>query len=247
MRASTRRLRAGVRRSVARAEGRRLAARRALRFCRAARRDGRAHEAFALDHRRQSRPKRGIALPRAGDDRLVPDHDLRRRAALSGAASAGRGRDRRTAPPLLRSVSRGAQRRDRSLAPDIQARRAVRRPFDSLAHPPAFRRRAAGVQPRDQFGRKLQIPDFARQSGRRSRRRTKAWSSTGGSRAAGSPAPTASRTRASRPCSSSSPAAPTCRSRNDPRPKTGRADRRSARAADPRDAQARSGNNALRG
>ena len=88
----TRRVRAGIRGSVARAEGHGLAPRRALRFCRAARRDGRAHEAFALDHRRQSRSERGLALSRSGDDRLVPDHDLRRRAALPGGASAGRRR-----------------------------------------------------------------------------------------------------------------------------------------------------------
>ena len=61
----------------------------------------------------------------------------------------------RAAGALLRSVSRGAERRDRSLAPDVQARRAVRRPLDSLAHPAAVRRRAAGVQSRDQFRGKL--------------------------------------------------------------------------------------------
>ena len=62
------RLRAGIRRSVARAQGRGLAARRALRFHRAARGYARAHATFALDHRRQSRSERRLALSRPGDD-----------------------------------------------------------------------------------------------------------------------------------------------------------------------------------
>ena len=63
-----------------------------------------------------------------------------------------------------------------------------------------------------------------RTGGRRSprRRRKKAWSSTDGSRAAGSHAPTGSRIRASRPCNSSSPAGPICRSPGARRPITGR-------------------------
>ena len=65
-------VRTGFRRSVARAQGRRLAARRALRFCRAARRDNGANAAFALDHRRQSRPERRFALSRQATTELVP-------------------------------------------------------------------------------------------------------------------------------------------------------------------------------
>jgi N-formylglutamate deformylase len=57
---------------MARAQGRRLAARRALRFCRAARRDIGANTALTLDHRRQSRSKRSFALSRSGDDGTRP-------------------------------------------------------------------------------------------------------------------------------------------------------------------------------
>ena len=59
--------------------------------------------------------------------------------------------------------------------------------------PASLRRRIAGVQSRDQFRARAAIPDCARRSARFSRRRVKAWSSTGASRAAGSRAPMASR------------------------------------------------------
>ena len=148
------RVRAGFRRSVARAQGRGLAARRALRFCRAARRDVGAHEAFALDHRRQSRSERRFALSRSGDDRTRPDHDLRRRAALSGGPGAGRGGNRRAAAPYFDPYHAALAARSLA-APEVSARRAVRRPLHSLGHPAAVRRRTAGVQSRDEFRRKL--------------------------------------------------------------------------------------------
>ena len=185
-----RRVRAGVRRSVARAEGRRLVPRRALRLCRAARRDGRAHGALAHGHRRQSRSVRAPrSIPARRRPSLCPtttfDGEPLYQAGQAPDAAEIDERRRLWFDPYHAAL----ERRDRALAPDVQARRAVRRPFDPLAHPAPVRRRAAAVQSRHQFRGELR--SRAAQGGRRgrSRRRATAWSSTGASRAAGSPAP----------------------------------------------------------
>ena len=88
---------------------RRLACAGALRLRRRARRDDRAHRAVALADRCQSRPQRRLALSRPGDHRALPDHHVRRRAALSRRRGARRSRDRRAPAALLRALSRRAE------------------------------------------------------------------------------------------------------------------------------------------
>ena len=226
------------------AEGRGLASRRALRFCRAARRDGRAHETLALDHRRQSRSERRLALSRSGDDRIMPDYDLRRRAALSGGRGARRGGDRRAAATILRSLSCGAQRRDRAIAPVVHGASRCSTPIRFV--------RASRVCSTANCRCSIWGPTRAR-AARASAREGRSCSfcrgfefrrPTAASRAAGSRAPLASRRRASRPCKWSSPAAPICRSRSARRRQLAVADRPRARGADARDAQEHSGDNA---
>ena len=146
-----RRLRGSLRRRMAGAPRRRLAHPSALRFRALARRDDRQNRAVALAHRRQPRSERRVALSRPGDDRALPDDDLRRRAALSPGRSARGARDRRPAAALFRTLSRRARRRDRAAARRASARRALRRALDPFAHSAPVRRRAAGLQPRDQF------------------------------------------------------------------------------------------------
>ena len=205
--------------------------------------------ALALDHRRQSRSERSFALSRSGDDGTRPDHDLRRRAALSAGPSAGRGRNRRAAASLLRSLSRGARRRDRSPAPEASSAsrcstptpfaRVIPRLFDGEL--PVFNlgtNSGASCDPglRETIGAVLEASSGKRRS------------STGASRAAGSRAPTgkperrrrgfAARTRL--PRLHAGARAPGARQLAD-------ADRRKARGADARDAQARSRGDSLRG
>ena len=102
-----------------------------------------------------------------------------------------------------------------------RARRAVRRPFHSLDHSAPVRRRAAGVQSRDEFRRKLR-PRTARDDWRRARseranvhRRRALQGRLDHARL------WEARAKASRLCSSNSPAAPTCMSLSSQRPGTG--------------------------
>ena len=167
-------------------------------------------------------PSGASLYPGQATTELCPPTHVRRRAALSGGASTGRIVDCRKATVLLRSISQCARPRDRAPAREVQARRAIRRTLHSFAYPASLRRRIARVQSRDQFRGRAVIRQSARRSEKSWRRPKKAWSSTDGSRAAGSHAPTGSRIRASRPCNSSSPAGPICRSPGARRSITGR-------------------------
>ena len=64
------------------------------------------HGDLADGHRRQPRPLRRLALPWPGDDRALPDHDVRRRAALSRRPGTRRGRNRTPKGALVRALSR---------------------------------------------------------------------------------------------------------------------------------------------
>ena len=97
--------------ALARAQGRRLLGRRALRL-RA--RDGRHHDAYgavAHRHRRESRSFGRVAVPGAGHHRPLPHRNLRRRAIVLTGQRARRRRDRAPARGVLRSLSRGARLR----------------------------------------------------------------------------------------------------------------------------------------
>ena len=72
--------------------------------------------ALAHGHRRQPRSVRRLALSGPGDDRALPDDDLRRRAALSRRRGAGRSGDRAARARVFRALSCGAARRDRAAA-----------------------------------------------------------------------------------------------------------------------------------
>ncbi len=120
----------------------------------------------------------------------------------------GRGRDRRAPRALLRALSRGAASRDRPPAPSASARRALRRPFDPLGHPAPVRRRTAGLQSRNQFRRKL-LAGFARRLAAALAASGRSFVVDGRFKGGWITRSSARPDRASRPCSSSSPAAPT--------------------------------------
>ncbi len=141
--------------ALARAQGRGLLGRRALRL-RA--RDGRhhaAHGAVAHRHRRESRSVRRIVVSRAGHHRPVPHRNLRRRAAVHVRARARRCGNRAPARRVFRSLSRRARLRAAAAARTPRARGAVRRAFDPLARAAPVRRNAAAVQHRHEQWRHL--------------------------------------------------------------------------------------------
>ena len=214
--------RAAVRQPVARAQGRRLAARRALRFRRCPRRDAGPHAPVALDHRRQSRPERRLALSRPGDDRALPDDDLRRRAALSDGRGARRERDRRAQASLSSIPITQRSAEIARLKARFRAGRAVRRAFDPLAHSAPVRRRAAGRSISGRTRRELQpgTAGGARRGARRERAELCRRRPLQGR--LDHPRLWEARARGSRRSSSNSPAAPTCSSPSAPRPPTGR-------------------------
>ena len=127
-------------------------------------RDHRAHGDLAHGHRRQPRPVGRLALSRPGDHRALPDHHLRRRAAVPGRPRARRGRDRPPAGDLFRALSRRPGRRDRPAEGRARNGGAVRGPFDPLADPAPVRRAAAELQHRHEQRRELR-----RRAGRRHR------------------------------------------------------------------------------
>ena len=141
------------------AQGRRLVDRPALRLRRRARRDHRAHRHLAHGHRREPRSLRRLALSGPGDDRAVPDHDLRRRAALPRRArSPTRRRSRGAAPryfdpyhaALAAEIARLRASHPRVVLYDCHSIRS--------RHPAPVRRRAAGLQPRHQQRRERAPP-----------------------------------------------------------------------------------------
>ena len=208
-------------------------------FVRRARRDARAHDALALDDRRQSRSQRRLALSRPGDDRIVPDDDLRRRAALSAGRGARRGRDRRAAAALFRSLPRRApSARSRGCANASRASRCST-PIRSARAFRACSRASCRCSTSARIRRKSCDPALARGGRRGSRRqRRKLGRRRPLQGRLDHPRTTAAPSAASTRCNSNSPAAPICRSRSASTDELAGAARRCARGQDARDAAA---------
>ena len=149
--------RSAARLAVARAQGRGLLGRRALRLRARDGRHHRPHRAVAHRHRRESRSVGRVAVSRAGDHRPVP---------ASTPSTASRCTARAQEPDAAeiarrrRGILRPVPRRARSASSSACARtapprRALRRAFDPLAGATAVRRRAAAVQHRHEQWREL--------------------------------------------------------------------------------------------
>ncbi len=119
-------LRDAVRLALARPQGCRLVDREALRLRGRSRRDDPAHDDFAQRHRRQSRSLRRFLVPRLGDDRTLPDNDVRRRGALSRRPSAVvAGESPSAAAPILIPIMRLSAARSAACAGRIAASRSM--------------------------------------------------------------------------------------------------------------------------
>ena len=95
--------------------------------------------ALAHGHRRQSRSLRRLALSGPGDHRTLPDDDLRRRAALSRRAGAGRDEiAERRGDAISIPIMPPCAARSPACARAIPTGRALRLPLDPLAIPRLF-------------------------------------------------------------------------------------------------------------
>ncbi len=200
--------------ALARAQGRGLVDRQAVRLRARAGRDGDPHVDFAHRHRRQSRPVRRLALSRAGDHGAVPHHDIRRGAPVPGGLRAGCEGDRRrgdvstSSPITTRVPAEIARLRARHPAIVVYDCHSIR-----SAIPRLFAGDAAEFQHRHQQRREL--PGGADRSGSRGcamPERLLARDQRPLQRRLHDPPPRPPGARACTPCRWSSPAADTCAS-----------------------------------
>ena len=192
----------------------------ALRLCARARRHHRAHDGSRARSSTSTAIRRGASLyPGQATTELVPDHDLRRRAAVSRqATSPDDGRDRRaprasTSTPITR----------RSQAEIARLRQTHRRSCSTTATPFARSSRACSrancpCSTSARMAARAATPELAAR-GRQpaGRERAEPRRRTAASRAAGSRAPMASPSAACTRCRWNSPAAAICGSPPAPR------------------------------